>query len=367
MVALYAASEYRLLYETFLSADTVSYRVEWDNRARPYSQAAHVAVTFFLFSHNHAAAAQFPFILLAVLLALVLELDRARRRGALLGALAEPFRPASYSRPSRRLVLLVLVFLCGALALEVGLYFWDFTQSLIAATGITALRLFGFHRLQWFHPLLFGLAFAWSLDLIWRRRAGRAGVAVLLALQLGLLVWESDCIRVRREAGLSYREFYSPALFEEIQRHIGRSPADYRVASFGIMPTIALYNGFYTVDGFLSDYPLEYKHRFRRVIAAELEKDSFLRDVWDKWAAHVHLYSAELGMIVGYRKGGYYTKDHAVHAVEDLRFDPAALRSLGCEYVLSAVEIKNHASLGLELDAVFERPDSPWQIYLYSF
>jgi hypothetical protein len=138
------------------------------------------------------------------------------------------------------------------------------------------------------------------------------------------------------------------------------------VASFALIPGIALYNGFRTVDGFFSNYPLEYKHRFREVIAPELEKDPFLREVYDKWGAHVHLYTSELGMVVGYRKRGYWTKDQPVRVVRDLRFDADALRALGAEYVLSAVEIEGHEGLGLRFERRFARDDSPWEIYLYS-
>jgi hypothetical protein len=52
--------------------------------------------------------------------------------------------------------------------------------------------------------------------------------------------------------------------------------------------------------------------------------------------------------------------------VDHLEIDVPALRELGADYVLSAVEIRNHEALGLALGRRFERADSPWQVFLYA-
>ena len=44
----------------------------------------------------------------------------------------------------------------------------------------------------------------------------------------------------------SVKEFYAEELFTEIKEHIGRPVEEYRVASVGLHPAIAQYNGFYT-------------------------------------------------------------------------------------------------------------------------
>ncbi|MGD0652951.1 MAG: DUF6044 family protein [Thermoguttaceae bacterium] len=52
--------------------------------------------------------------------------------------------------------------------------------------------------------------------------------------------------------------------------------------------------------------------------------------------------------------------------VDHLDIDTIALRQLGVEYIFSAVEIGNGEQLGLKLEKVFERDDSPWRIYVYA-
>ena len=59
---------------------------------------------------------------------------------------------------------------------------------------------------------------------------------------------------------------------QEIDDAIGRDKSTYRVAHLGISPAPALMHGFYTVDGYSNNYPLEYKHRFRKLLHRRLRK-----------------------------------------------------------------------------------------------
>ncbi len=363
---LYVATEYRLLYQMLLDTNYVSHRSEFSRAGAPLPVAVFSAARKLLFSQHHAAAVQFPVLLGTAFAALgaglfLLPPERRSPRGV-----AGLLHPRAFAEPPRLGALALLLLLCGVIAACVGAWHWQATQRALESPALTLLRMFNFHRIQWFHPLLFGLVFALSLHLLRRLRFGAPLVAVLVAAQVACLVWSDDQVQERRETGLTYREFYSPALFAEIRDHIGRPAADYRVASFALMPGIPLYNGFHVVDAFLNDYPLDYKRRFRLVMADELEKDAWLADHFDAWGAHLHIYSSELGMVVGYRKGAVHTKERARRSVERLDIDAAALRALGAEYVLSAVEIANAPALGLGLERAFEREDSPWQIFLYA-
>ncbi len=121
-----------------------------------------------------------------------------------------------------------------------------------------------------------------------------------------------------------------------------------------------MYNGFWTINGLGNNYSLDYKHRFRKIIAKELEKDEWIHNYFDRAGSRCFLYCHELG------KQCLCTKHHPIRRVEHLEIDTVALRQIGAEYILSAVDIVNYKSLGLKLERVFERDDSPWQIYLYS-
>lgn len=157
---------------------------------------------------------------------------------------------------------------------------------------------------------------------------------------------------------ISWGSFYAEELMLELENAIGREKEDYRVAHVGLSPAPALMHGFYTADGYSNNYPLEYKHRFRRVIAGELEKSPETAAYFDDWGSRCYLFNAESGY--AYMLG---KQDRTVY--HDLEFDTTALRELGCEYIFSCGEILNAQELALELLGYFETEDSFWGVWLY--
>jgi hypothetical protein len=233
------------------------------------------------------------------------------------------------------------------------------------APGFRAVKMLQLQRLNWLHAALWALVFAVSLATIstavrrgWLRVLGQLAALGLIAMQLAVAIATQYC--EHREQRLTFAEFYSPGIFRDIRDFIGAPPAEYRVASLGLHPAIALFNGFHTVDAYWVNYPLEYKHRFRRAIAGELAKDAKLAAYFDGWGSRCYLFSAELGQQY------LYTKDSPKRRIERLDVDTAALADLGANYILSAVEIGNAAELGLELQRTFARDDSRWEIFLYA-
>ena len=139
----------------------------------------------------------------------------------------------------------------------------------------------------------------------------------------------------------SWRKYYAEDLFDEIEKTIGREKSDYKVACIGVNSSVALFNGFYTVDGYSTDYPLSYKHSFRKVIEKELDKDEDLKGYFDNWGNRCYLYTAALG------------NDFDIYRGEGVDIAPdwniAELKKLGTDYILSGVNIENADALGLKL------------------
>ena len=288
-------------------------------------------------------------------------LGRRTRTGAPPGRGQRPFRSRVGPRggPRRQLLLLLmLVLLCVAISVWWGICSSRAFAALMDVPSFRALKMVQLQRLNWFHAALWTLVFAASLAIIASALPrGRFIVWGLAAMQAGVAI--SGQYAEHQQQPLTFAEFYSPGLFREIRDYIGVPAADYRVASLGMHPAIALYNGFRTVDGYWVNYPLEYKHRFRKAIAGELAKAPKLAAYFDGWGSRCYLFSAELGQQY------LYTKESPKRRVERLDVDTAALAELGTKYILSAVDIGNAAELGLNLKAVFQRSDSPWRIYLY--
>ncbi|MCM1305042.1 MAG: DUF6044 family protein [Butyrivibrio sp.] len=157
---------------------------------------------------------------------------------------------------------------------------------------------------------------------------------------------------------ITWESYYAEDLMEQIEEAIGRDMAEYRVAHLGMSPAPALMHGFYTVDGYSNNYPLEYKHLFRRVIAKELEKNEQTRLYFDEWGSRCYLFNGTTGnawMLGKTLEIGY----------EGLEFDMEALKELGCGYLFSAGEILDSEEMGLTFLGHYETDASYWGIWLY--
>lgn len=158
---------------------------------------------------------------------------------------------------------------------------------------------------------------------------------------------------------ISWESYYSEDLMQEIEDAIGRDMSTYRIAHLGISPAPSLMHGFYTVDGYSNNYPLAYKHAFREVIAAELDKAPVTAVYFDSWGSRCYLFNSQTGYYWMMEKGNG-------NQYEGLEFDMDALAGLGCEYLFSGGEIVDAEDMGLELMGYFETESSYWGVWLYA-
>lgn len=272
------------------------------------------------------------------------------------------------------MVLLVLV------AVFYAVCYWEpvvrFKNSL---SGF--LHYFEADRFYWLYPagwyLEFFLCFnLWWSDLLFKEREResmfRSPVVKLLVLIVVLLPTLRKeisssyfyanvkyIIKGTENAGyISWESYYAEDLMQELEAVIGRDKASYRIAHVGMSPAPALVHGFYTADGYSNNYPLEYKHRFRQIIAAELEKIDGIRLYFDWWGSRCYLFNGASG------NAWMLGKRHQI-VYEELDFDMEALKSLDCEYLFSCGRICNAEKLGLELIGYFETETSFWGVWLY--
>ena len=170
------------------------------------------------------------------------------------------------------------------------------------------------------------------------------------------LLGKSDAV----ETGYrSWKAFYSEELFNDIKNYIGRPTSEYKVASIGLYPSIAMYNGFYCIDGYSNNYQLQYKHDFRKIISKELDKNAGLKEYYDEWGNRCYLFVAQIPYEYQITKGD-------TRVLTDLELDTTQLKKMGCSYLLSALPIESEKMKGkIEFCEKFEREDIPYSIYLY--
>lgn len=343
---LYLASEWQMIY-AFLNQTYVSHRIEYDYsqfRSMRLIDSLRRTADLFLWPMFNTGA----FLTAGILAVAGVGAWRTFRRG------------------DRRAVmwLLGLPVLAGVFCLIHGGYHYVVVWLGDSSVG-EMLRVFQFDRFYFLLPTLWFCLFALALR---QFGANSSWNRLFLAGQFVLMViankeWR---INVGKIVGTvteaehpSYRAFFAEKQFRKIRNYIGRPQADYRVICLGMHPSVAQFNGFYTLDSYQNNYPLPYKHAFRRIIAPELAKGTpQMRIYYDAYGCRAYLFTAELGMNYLFGK----TQDRAVN---HLQIDTDALAELGGEYVISAVPIRNAAENRLRLESVFNDSESYWRVWLY--
>lgn len=153
------------------------------------------------------------------------------------------------------------------ICLEYGFYDWI---ALCIGRLLPALRSFNADRFYFLLPALWMLLFALSLKELKRSRWGTPIVWSFILIQ-AFSIAEANAeyknnvrlLRGRQIHEPNFRRFFAQDIFTQIDGFIGRPKESYRVVNIGIHPSVAQFNGFYTLDGYLSNYPLSYKRQFR--------------------------------------------------------------------------------------------------------
>ncbi|WP_066190222.1 MULTISPECIES: DUF6044 family protein [Gracilibacillus] len=335
MTSIYLLKNYLLITSMFFSSDFTSHRAELELGENTFQRSYELGWENFLYGHTHDEAHQayiiVPFMLLALLTAIL---------------------------KNRQPKLLMILFLAN-LVLSFWYAFWYWEGWRLIKDHISIVNEFNFARIHFLDPPIWYIIFALALLIMWKHLKFGKYLAMLAVVgQCMFLFVLTEDIKYREVGTPSFEEFYSEDLFADIQEYIGEDPSSYRVVSIGMHPTIAQFNGFYTLDTYNNSFSLAYKHAFREIISGELEKNPHLKNYFDNWGGRLYMYVAEHG------ENYMYTKDKN-EPIEQLDINTDALQALGGEYILSAMEIGNAESLSLDLEEVFTDKESPWEIYLY--
>jgi hypothetical protein len=230
------------------------------------------------------------------------------------------------------------------------------------------LKSFRFNRFSILLPLLWVLSFALALQTMRNSPVFKGLVFPFLVIQLAITIFGNDEIVHDYRTLLGHQKFpnfqnyMAEDQFTAIKKYIGQPVDSYYVASLGISPSIAEYNGMYTLDALLSIYDIKYKREFRRLFAGEIAKSKDIQQYYDGWGNRCYIFSSELGT----RHQSFNCSKFDQKSISHFDFNKAAFADMGGKYLISGVEIKNSETVGLHLEKIFKDKTSWWDIYLYS-
>ena len=345
LTVLYLAVDFQLFYQIFIGNNYVSHRIEWNPAldSSPTRALFDNIMLNFLSGQYHAVSLPRYIIYLAVPLALI----------------------ASFIKKQSTKLILVLLLAQIAISVFFGFYSWEGFVAL--KEKITLLKIFQFDRFYFLQATIWYIIFALALMAIAKIKiktfeVGKLIVFAILIVQLHFIFFSNvervqDFVNLKRIyrhqpiTSMTFKRFFSEDLMKQVADYIGKPKVQYRIVNIGLEPSIAQYNGFYTLDGYQNNYPLAYKHQFRRIIAKELDKSEARRQYFDYWGSRCYVFIAET--------------PNAQGEIDNIELDTSVLRQMGDQYIFSGVKIANPESTGLTFIKEFTSYSSPWKIYLY--
>ncbi len=330
LCVFYLISHSPILYQTLISKEYTSHRVEFVVPDASVIETIYNFFYVFLKGQYHAKSLH-TFIFIPISLTFIF---RSLRKDL-----------------DKKIVLILFFLLISSVFYAVYFleYISDFKRIVFDLVPIQIQRIHFLNPVFWY--IAFGLTLKYCQE---RTFLGTWGINVIIVIQISYILVNHELI-VNRELP-SFQEFYAKEQFEEIDQYIGQPKHSYRIASIGLHPAISQYNGFYTLDGYFTNYPLEYKHRFRDIIKGELYKDDDLKSYFDNWGSRCYLFSSEIGRDFLNAK----TK-----TIQDLNLDFDSFSQLGGKYIFSNYLICDKPISRLKLLKTFKHKNSQWIIHLY--
>lgn len=337
MTVVFLLVDYRLLSSLVLTEEPTS-RNEFFSSYFSVKQSIKHTFLNFIYGHNHVETLHTKVILPLTLLVLVLiAVIRLRDR-------------------TSRLFLLLLGI---NFALSAWYAFWFNTWWGPLKEQFSILTTFNFARFHFVRPLIIYVGFAVACLILWRMQRLLKWIVIgALSLQLIVLFRANDEIVHRKLHSPTFRQFYAVEQFAAIKQAIGLPQNSYRVASIGLHPAVAQYNGFYTLDTYNNYYPLAYKHHFRLIIANELDKNVILKKYFDNWGGRCYIFVDEVGKKYDYRK-------NSKKRIQQLDLNTEVFKEMGGRFFFSTLPIMNNEENDLRLMGIFDDDQSAWRIYVY--
>lgn len=233
--------------------------------------------------------------------------------------------------------------------------FFQFCQCMHSIVEyIPILKMLNITRIAFVQPLIWGVLLAFTLQIFFQRLHYTVPFVLVFIFVQVLISFNARTYSAEPVDGYArFSDYYATKLFNRIKKDL--PPDNIHIVNFGIEPSVSLYNGYHTIDGYSTDYPLSYKHKFRKVIAKYLsESDDKLFDYWGSKAYIMQI------------NGTPFTYKHLKGTtIKKTLFNSEALCDLGTDYIFSAYKIETKDRDDLKFINMYKGGKTSWDIYVY--
>lgn len=341
----YFGVEYRIMLETFFFKSFESHRVEFAAPATiGFRDALGSSLTYLREGFYHAPPQQHWLIIPVALMSAA--------------GLWLWFRKKATAEWKWLVAVFIITVMLSVLT---GFTHWTPMENVMGK--ISFFKQFNRERFFFLFPLPWYLMLGMVCAILWRHRIVKYAVPALLIFQCIWIFTHHPEFRQNMPRAMgkplpkpvlnqfetySWGSFMAEDLMQEIDSAIGQPKEDYRIACLGFNPAPAQYHGFFTLDFYNNYYRLDYKHQFRKIMAAELDKSDKNRKYFDEWGNRCYLFPAEDG-----------------DTLHHLSLNTQAFYEMGGRYILSHPFVVNDSANGLHLVHTWDDPRWPMRVHLY--
>lgn len=263
-----------------------------------------------------------------------------------------------------------LIYISLFITINAFIYGLSYSTLIREIVGLfPPLKGWNYGRTIWLNPLLWHLLFVFCLIiLIENKRIKTANVLAILQILVILIkpTYYNDfsktllCELRQCEYSLSYKAFFSEDLFDKVKDNI--EYVDEPVLAFGMHPSILNFNGFTTLDGYHNAYTLDYKVKFRDIIAPALEESQHYKSYFDNWGGRAYLFADN----VNGNNGLFTPHKNYTDIPVNLLINTEAAIALGAKYIISLYELNVENLPDLLKVGEVKSDKSPYHVRIYS-
>ena len=376
MGTLFLLSQYRVLIAMFFDSGFISHRTEFniffqDSMLDAYRKAH----TFFFNGHpDHLFGTYVPYVVPIILIGMLLSISKkvyTQNESMIIWLLiivsfSIGFWQNSLAQLYTLSILVVytsiiylfshkyklFILLFGLQFILTFFIFFEFYSGFkYLSHEFPILTTFNISRVSFLQPLIWLILLVFALFIIdMKLKYSKLFIMLFMVLQ----IYHSIDLRFFSNKPMkkyaTFSQYYAPTLFDKVKRAIAEPIKDIKVVSLAIEPAVALYNGFYTIDGYSTNYPIEYKHKFRQII------DGYGKyNAYDKWGSKVYIVTIPSALHL-------YSKDIVVHKTI---FSTSMLCKFNTNYIVSSYRLDLSYYKNLTYINLFKGEESSWDIILY--
>ena len=235
-------------------------------------------------------------------------------------------------------------------------------------------KVFDIGRINWINPFLFFLLFAMIISKV-NKKSRKPFLYIIIFSQIflnfirnpefifnifdnkkaGEIFFNDDILiknlsqfrsmpnNINKISSLNFKDFLSEDLFNEIKMYINKKQDSYKVIGYGLDPSILIYNGFNTLDGYYPNHSKEYHLEFNKI-----------QNNYDVKASNF--------LLLNYPNCHNCSLDIGDFETKTLDLNLNQIKKMDGKYIISAVNIK---SLDPNLVYIEKFKNENYNIYLY--